>query len=111
MVSSTLPDELFDGRVKLLKCQRERLKWMKETYDMSYRALAKQYGISKSQAQYICVPESMENKNRHNANNSSRYYNKDKSRVFISNNRGKKRQLNKLFAKIINGPQESGVSE
>lgn len=32
------------------------MKWMKDTYDMSYRVLGLRYGISKSEAYYICNP-------------------------------------------------------
>mgnify|MGYP000325991088 CR=1 FL=1 len=70
---------------------------MKDRYDLSYKALSEQYGISKTEAYYVCNPEAEARKKVHNAKNSSRFYDTEKHREHKASSRAKKRSLVKQF--------------
>ena len=72
---------------------------MKDRYEMSYKDLSEQYGISKSEAYYICNPDAEKRKKVHNAKNSSKFYDTDKHTVHKRDSRNKKRSINLLFKK------------
>lgn len=93
-----LPDEIFDESSRLLKCQRENLKRMKETYDISYADLARQYNISKSTAYYICNPGAAEKKVAHWLKVHKKYYQKEKAVAASIKSRKKIRLLVEKFS-------------
>ncbi len=94
---TTLPDEIFDQSSRLLKCQRERLRWMKDTYEMSYADLAKYYGIGKSTAYYICNPVAAERKKLKWLKEFKNYYDSEKAVTSATKSRKKTKDLIEKF--------------
>lgn len=92
-----MPDEIFNDRFRLLKCQMERLKWMGETYDMSYKQLADYYGISKSAAYYICNPGAAQKKNEKWLREHKRYYKSKNAVESATKSRRKTKNLKEHF--------------
>lgn len=92
-----LPDEIFDLSSKLLKCQRERLKWMKETYDMTYKALGKYYNIAGSTAFYICNPGAAERKKMKWLKSAHEYYDSERAVISAAKSRKKTKSIYKQF--------------
>lgn len=98
-----LPDELFDARTKLLKCQRDNMKYLREL-GMSFRGLARQYNISVSTAFYICDPSGYERKKKKNKENmkelrESDGYDKQKAQEQRKKSRHRKHVLSTIFSK------------
>ncbi len=86
----------FHGGSKLLPCQKERMAWMREKYDMSYRELARYYNISVSLAFFICNPAAEYKKNARRSQLNKRYYKKEKAVAAVTKSRDKIKSINKM---------------
>lgn len=89
----------FDGRNRLLPCQKERMNWMREAYDMSYQELANYYNISKSSAYFICNPAAEYKKNARRSQLNKRYYKKEINVAAVTKSRNKLKQINNKLKK------------
>jgi hypothetical protein len=98
---NSLPDELFDSRSKLLKCQRERLVALREMFGTPYRTLALIFHISPMLAYYICNPAAYEKKNeRHRKRKKEGVYdNLEKQSIASKKYYAKKRNIYLKFHK------------
>lgn len=96
-MEKTLPHELFDGRTKLLPCQKEQMPLIRDRYKISYKKLADHYSISTTQAFYICNPEAERRKNIKGCKEAKKFYNKDAHRERRARCRGRKKQINMIF--------------
>ena len=91
-----LPREL-KRNIKLSIEEREELRMQRCLFGTSYNKLAKQFGVSKRLAQFICNPEK-EEKNRklaQSARRSGKYYNREKNTEAVRETRRYKHQLYK----------------
>jgi hypothetical protein len=85
----------LDRRVKLLPCQKERMKWLYENSNMSYSQLALKYGVSKRLI-IICVNLDKAEKMKSDAadrRKDGRYYIKEKHTKAIREHRNYKKQI------------------
>jgi len=84
----------FHGGSKLLPCQKERMAWMREAYDMSYRQLARYYNISVGLAYFICNPAAEYKKNARRSQLNKRYYKKENAVAAVKKSRNKLKEIN-----------------
>jgi hypothetical protein len=91
-----IDNPFIDRRVKLLPCQKERMRYMYETTGLSYNQLAQHYGVSKRLIIFCCNPDSLEKSKSDfsQRRKDGRYYDKEKHREAISELRKYKKELN-----------------
>jgi transposase len=85
----------LDRRMKLLPCQKERMKWMYENSGLSYNQLAKKYGVSKRLIILYANPEIEEHSKDlyRQRRKDGRYYKKDKHTKAIREHRNYKKDI------------------
>lgn len=96
-ITDNILDDIFSGKVKLLPCQRERMRYMHSVSSIPYIDLARMFGISKTRAYYICNTDKERSFNIEKAKNWKPYYKKEKATVVKRNTREKHRVVNSLF--------------
>ena len=90
----TLGSPFPDRRVKLLPCQKERMKAMRKE-GLSLRQLAKVFHVDKRTVQFVCDPEKLEacQAARARRGGSKRYYVKHKNTEAMRKHRKHKERL------------------
>jgi hypothetical protein len=85
----------FDRRVKLTDEDKVLIKKISEEENLSQRALARQFNVSRRLIQYILDPEKLaENiKQRKERGGSKQYYDKDRHREYMKDHRRYKQDL------------------
>lgn len=98
MSNNSLSDIIFDGRSKILPCQRERMIIMRSA-GVSYGILSKMFRISKSEIYYICNPDKCKDKRKYTnfRKQKVRYYTKEKIRENTASSRANKKKIKSLF--------------
>lgn len=95
-------DILLDGRRKLLPCQIERILFIREEYEYSYRKIAKLYFGDRITHQTIwleCSPRAKERarEKTRKLKADGRYYDTDKNTEQKIKNRSKKKVIEEIF--------------
>jgi len=90
-----LEGTMLDRRRKLTEDQKAYIKWLHEEEQLSYNALAKQFGVSKRLVIFICNPEIHE---KHKARfkelrKDGRYYDREAHNEAVKNMRHYKQEL------------------
>jgi hypothetical protein len=90
----TIKCDFLDKRVKLLPCQRERMRWMWEN-GMSQNQLAKKYNVSKRLIQFCIHPDKAEQARADFLKRQAdgRYYNKERHTEHMRAHRQHKREV------------------
>lgn len=90
-----LEGTMLDRRRKLTEDQKAYIKWLHEEEQLSYNALAKQFGVSKRLINFICKPEAHEKcKARFKElRKDGRYYNREAHNESVKNMRHYKQEL------------------
>ena len=85
----------FDRRVKLTDDDKELIRKIKAEENLSQRALARQFNVSRRLIQYVLDPEKLtENKRlREERGGSKQYYDKEKHREYMKDHRRYKQDL------------------
>lgn len=85
----------FDKRVKLTDEDKELIRKIKAEENLSQRALARQFNVSRRLIQYVLDPEKLtENKRlREERGGSKQYYDKEKHREYMKDHRRYKQDL------------------
>lgn len=91
-------DRLLNGTCKLLECQIERIRDIRERTGMAYARIAREVfrgKISVSIVYFICNPDKYDSAKISNnkRKGTGRYYDKDKDRESVKKSRKKKRDL------------------
>lgn len=94
----TLKSPFLSKRVKLLPCQKERIKRMHEIENYGIRQLARMFKVNRRLIQFICYPE------REEANKAARakrggskiYYKREKHTKAMKEHRNHKKTVFKL---------------
>lgn len=96
-------DKILDGRYKLLDCQIERIRQIKDLTGISYAKIATQYfgnRISRQTIYLMCNPEKHDKQRLavRRALNSGKYYDKGVIGKRVKSTRNKNRKLKSLFS-------------
>jgi transposase len=84
--------ELLDSRYRILPCQIERIKWLSENTELSYKKIAERFGVAKSTVFYIVHPDKYEEKLK---KDRGRKKDKDKNKESVLRSRKKKHEFYK----------------
>jgi transposase len=85
----------FDRRAKLNDNDKEFIKFLHETEQLSQRKLAFRFGVSRSLIRFVLMPEKLEQNllRRAERGGSKKYYDKDKHKETMKNHRHYKEDL------------------
>lgn len=99
----------LDRRVKLT--DEQRLEIAENEDNLSQRALARKYGVSRRLISFILFPEKLKEnlKRRQERGGTKAYYDKDKHREYIQNHRLYKKEL--YDKGLISEPKEENKNE
>lgn len=87
-----LADQFLDRRTRLLDCQKEQVKRLREQ-GLSYQKLADIFKVSKRLIEFIIKPEALAENRKHRKANAPKYHCKKKNTAAKKNLRDYKREL------------------
>ena len=105
-----IENEKLDKRVKLTRRQKLEIACLGRKSDLSQRALARMYNVSRRTITFILDPEKLEDnlKRRKERGGSKHYYERERHNKFMDKHRKYKREL---FRKGLIGPDKKKDSE